>query len=66
MIKIVIAFFIFNVVLFANEADEIIKKLDNNMRGKNISMKLTMKVVSMGYERTMKYSIHLKNLHKKR
>ncbi|MEA3372043.1 MAG: outer membrane lipoprotein-sorting protein [Campylobacterota bacterium] len=42
------------VSLLANEADDIIKKLDQNMRGENISMKLTMKIVSLGHERTMK------------
>ena len=54
MTKVFVALFMFCSFLFANEADEIIKKLDNNMRGKNVSMKLTMKIVSMGHERTMK------------
>ena len=36
------------------EADKIIKKVDENMRGKNVSIEMTMKVVSMGHERTMK------------
>lgn len=54
MAKVVIAFFMFCTLLLADEADDIIKKLDNNMRGENVSMKLTMKIVSMGHERTMK------------
>jgi outer membrane lipoprotein-sorting protein len=54
MSRIFVAFFIFCSVLFANEADEIIKKLDNNMRGKNVSMKMTMKIASMGHTREMK------------
>ena len=40
--------------LSAQTANEIIQKLDKNMRGENVSMKLTMKIVSMGHERTMK------------
>ena len=46
--------------LYANEmvkslkAEDIIKKLDENMRGENISMTLSMKIVSEGHTRTMK------------
>ena len=40
--------------LMANEADEIIKKLDENMRGKNIYMSISMRVVSLKHERVMK------------
>ncbi len=54
MKKILIALLILTLSLTANEADKIIKKLDENMRGKNISMKMTMKIVSLGHERTMK------------
>lgn len=46
--------FIFATSLIAGEAHEIIKKLDENFRGKNIYMQLSMKVVSMGHERVMK------------
>ncbi|MFT5835485.1 MAG: outer membrane lipoprotein-sorting protein [Sulfurimonas sp.] len=50
-----ILFFICTVTfLNAQTADEIIKKLDKNMRGENVSMKMTMKIASMGYEREMK------------
>ena len=41
-------------LVVADEAHDIINKLDENMRGKNIYMALTMKVASMGHERTMK------------
>ena len=41
-------------LLFSNEATEVVKRVDENMRGKNISMKLSMRVVSLGHERTMK------------
>lgn len=54
MAKIFYSLLLLTVSLFANEADEIIRKLDNNMRGKNVSMEMTMKVVSLGHERTMK------------
>ena len=54
MIKLIIFIFAFIPYIFADEAHDIIKKLDENMRGKNISIKLTMKVVSLGHERTMK------------
>lgn len=54
MIKLIITIFIFSQLLFSNEAFEIIKKLDENMRGENISMKLSMRVVSLGHERIMK------------
>lgn len=54
MIKFITIFLLFSSILFSNEAQDIIKKLDDNMRGQNISIKLTMRVVSLGYERTMK------------
>ncbi len=54
MIKFFITIFTLVSLLFSDEAHEIIKKLDENMRGENISMKLSMKVVSLGHERTMK------------
>ena len=54
MKKIFFTLLVLVLSLCANEADEIIKKLDENMRGKNVSMEMTMKVVSLGHERTMK------------
>lgn len=54
MKKTLLSLLILAISIFANEADEIIKKLDENMRGKNVSMKMTMKIVSLGHERTMK------------
>ena len=39
--------------LYADEASEIMQKVDNNIRGKNIYMKLSMKVVSLRHERNM-------------
>lgn len=52
--KIILILFIFMLDLVADEAHEIIKKLDENFRGKDIYLKLNMKVVSMGHERVMK------------
>jgi len=38
----------------ANEADDIVKKLDENIRGQNVSLTMSMKIVSLGHERMMK------------
>ncbi|MEN8303889.1 MAG: outer membrane lipoprotein-sorting protein [Campylobacterota bacterium] len=54
MKKTVFTLLMLTLSLLANEADEIIKKLDENMRGKNVSIKMSMKIVSLGHERTMK------------
>ena len=54
MIKVISTIFILVQLLFANEASEIIKKLDENMRGKNIYIKFSMNIASMGHKRTMK------------
>ena len=54
MIKYIIFTFVLVQLLFSDESFEIIKKLDENMRGENISIKLTMRVVSLSHERTMK------------
>lgn len=50
-------FFIFGFMflsLVADEAAEIIKKLDSNMRGSTIYVELSMKVVSQGHQRVIK------------
>ncbi len=52
--KVMIGFLLVGASLMADEASDIIKKIDNNMRGQNIHMKMTMHIVSMGHERTMK------------
>lgn len=39
--------------VFADEAHDIMKKLDENMRGQNIYIQMRMRVVSLGHERTM-------------
>ncbi|MEA2099337.1 MAG: outer membrane lipoprotein-sorting protein [Campylobacterota bacterium] len=54
MNKLLILLMVWSSLIHANEVQEIIKKLDQNMRGENVSMKLTMRIVSMGHERTMK------------
>ncbi len=54
MKKILLSLFTISTLLFADEAQEIIQKLDNNIRGKNIYMKISMKVVSLNHERSMK------------
>ena len=45
---------LFFVSLFASEADKIIKKLDQNMRGESVYMKITMNIKSLRHERTIK------------
>lgn len=54
MKKILIFLFMIVSASFANEAEEIIKKLDNNMRGVSIYMQLKMSITSMGHTRVMK------------
>lgn len=35
-------------------ANEIIKKVDENMRGENVYMQMSMSITSLGHKRTMK------------
>jgi outer membrane lipoprotein-sorting protein len=41
-------------VSFSNEAEDIIKKLDNNMRGISIYVQMKMSITSLGHTRVMK------------
>ncbi|WP_309497623.1 outer membrane lipoprotein-sorting protein [Sulfurovum sp.] len=41
-------------VSFTNEAEDIIKKLDNNMRGISVYMQMKMSITSLGHTRVMK------------
>jgi outer membrane lipoprotein-sorting protein len=52
--KILLFFLLLCSTLLADEAHEIMKKIDNNMRGQNIYMKMAMIVHSQGHTRTMK------------
>lgn len=54
MKRVVLTLFIFTMHLAASEADNIIKRLDENFRGRDIYMQVSMKIVSMGHERVMK------------
>ena len=54
MKKVLLILWLIGVSLFADEASDIVKKIDNNMRGQNVHMKMTMSIVSMGHKRTMK------------
>jgi hypothetical protein len=45
--------FLFLISMSADEAHDIMKKLDENMRGQNIYIQMRMRVVSLGYERMM-------------
>ncbi|QOY55255.1 outer membrane lipoprotein-sorting protein [Candidatus Sulfurimonas marisnigri] len=53
MRKIFLILLAFAILLVADEAHEIMQKVDNNIRGKNIYMKISMKVVSLNHERNM-------------
>jgi len=46
-------FLLFSVFLFANEAEDIIRKVDHNMRGKNVYMKMHMSIKTKNHKRTM-------------
>ena len=54
MNRILISLLFTALFLSADEAQDIIKKLDENMRGVNVTMTMSMKIVSRGHERTMK------------
>ena len=45
---------IFFTALFASEADDIVKRLDQNFRGESIYMEITMNIKSLRHERTIK------------
>lgn len=53
MQRFLILFLLCVTFLFANEAQDIIKKLDANMRGEDIYLKMRMRVVSASHERSM-------------
>lgn len=53
MYRSILIVFMLALSLSADEANEIMQKVDNNIRGKNIYMKISMKVVSLSHERKM-------------
>lgn len=57
MKKVILSLLISIITLFANEAQDIMKKLDQNMRGESIYMLLDMSIISSGHKRTMKMQI---------
>ncbi len=54
MSKIFALFLVFATFLVADEAYDIMQKVDNNLRGKNIYIKLSMHITSLSHKRTMK------------
>lgn len=54
MKKIFIFIFLIVSASFTNEAEDIIKKLDNNMRGISVYMQMKMSITSLGHTRVMK------------
>ncbi len=53
MKRVIALMVVITTLLCADEAQEIIKKLDDNIRGKNIYIKFSMNIVSLGHKRTM-------------
>jgi outer membrane lipoprotein-sorting protein len=64
MIKIFITLLFYFSFVFANDAKEIIKKVDENIRGENLSLKMTIKIVSQGHEREMRIESYSKGSEK--
>jgi len=54
MNRTVTLLFLLSTLLFSNGAEEIIKKLDENMRGQSIYLKMSMEIKSLGHKRTIK------------
>jgi outer membrane lipoprotein-sorting protein len=54
VLKSFATFLLFILPLFANEAQDIIDRVDANMRGKDLTMTITMTISSMGHKRVMK------------
>ena len=54
MKNIIMMLLTFSLIVMADEAHDIMKKLDNNMRGQNVYIKMTMRITAMGHTRTMK------------
>ena len=54
MKRLIGIFLLSAVCLFGDEASAIIKKIDNNMRGQNVHMTMSMSIASLGHKRTMK------------
>ena len=44
---------LFSMLLFANEGEDIIRKVDHNMRGENVYMKMHMTIKTKNHRRTM-------------
>lgn len=64
MRKILVLFFLCSLFLAADEAHDIIKKLDENMRGQNIYLKISMRVISLSHERTLQIESYSKGTKK--
>ena len=54
MKKILVSLLFIISSLLADEAHDIMKKIDNNIRGQNVYMQMKMSITSMGHTRTMK------------
>ncbi|MGB5965119.1 MAG: outer membrane lipoprotein-sorting protein, partial [Sulfurimonadaceae bacterium] len=64
MKKIILALLLSSVALMGDEAHDIMKKIDNNIRGQNVYMQMKMSITSMGHTRTMKMQMWAKGTKK--
>ena len=64
MKKIFTLFVVIYLPLLSNEAEEIIKKVDHNMRGKTLYMHLEMQIKTTKHQRTMEMEIWAEGKHK--
>ena len=53
MKKLILAAIVASIPLFADEASDIIRKLDHNMRGKNVYMRIKMLIKTKNHQRSM-------------
>jgi outer membrane lipoprotein-sorting protein len=53
MMRVLLWLAVFTAVLFGSQADDIVKKVEDNLRGKDVHMKMKMVVVSARHERTV-------------
>ena len=51
--KAIVVLFLCSVLLFAGEAEDIIRKVDHNMRGKNVYMRFKMEIRTLNHRRSM-------------
>ena len=64
MKRVILVLLLAITTLMADEAHEIMQKIDNNLRGQNVYMQMKMSITSMGHTRTMKMKVWAKGTKK--